>query len=75
MGQDKIEMFDEASLAGDEGVWTIIGTRTEEPKYQVQLGKDAATMKYARSESLLLVRKAETPATEAGFYPDRSIMG
>jgi hypothetical protein len=32
-------------------------------------------MKYVRSESLLLVRKAATPATVPGFYPDRSIMG
>ena len=76
MGEDAIEVFDHVSIEGETGDWTIVGTRTpDEPRYQVQLGKDASTVKWVKSDSLTLVKKAEKPHSEPGFYPDRSIMG
>ena len=75
MAEDAIEVFDEVSITGETGGWTIVGARTNEPKYQVQLGKDAATIKWVKSETLTLVKKAEKPDSGPGFYPEKSIMG
>ena len=72
------EMFgirDEVSISSESGVWTIIGTRAEEPKFQVQLGRDAATVRFIPSEALKMVKKHLSPDEGSRFVPERSIMG
>jgi hypothetical protein len=74
MENQTLEIYDLASVQGEEGNWTVVGTRDLEPKFQIQLGLDGATIRFARSETLTLVQKAKKPNTEPGFYPSRSIM-
>lgn len=71
---ETLELRDKVSIKGEAGVWTIMQGRTLEPRFQVQLGNDAATVRFVNSGDLTLVSKAEKPQLEPGFYPTRSIM-
>ncbi len=75
MEDQDIEIGDLVRLEVEKGIWTVVGTRSEEPKYRVQLGMDAGTIKYVRSDVTALVEKAAKPDAVPGFYPDRSILG
>jgi hypothetical protein len=70
-----IDIDDHVSLEGQDGVWTVVGTRTLEPKYRVQRGLDGATIRYVRSETVTLIKKAMKPDSGPGFFPDRGILG
>ncbi len=61
-------------IGGGPELWTVVGTRTEEPCYNIQLGNDAALRQRKRTSELELVAKAEKPAVEPGFVPGRGIM-
>jgi hypothetical protein len=58
MDNQPFESQDLVSVRGAKGVWTIVGTRDPEPKFQIQLGQNAATVRWATSETLSLVQKA-----------------
>jgi hypothetical protein len=75
MENQTFEIYDIVKVQSKVGNWTIVGTRDQEPKFQIQLGLDAATITFARSETLTLVQKAKKSDTEHGFYPSSSIMG
>jgi hypothetical protein len=75
MENQMLENYDLVSIQGEVGTWTIVGRKTEEPKYRVQLGQDGASIKFVNSADITLVQKANKPTTEPGLYPSRSIMG
>jgi hypothetical protein len=74
MDPQTFEISDQVSVEGDSAVWTIVGSRSLEPCWQIQRGRDAATIRFVRTETLILVQKAEKPDTGPGFYPPKSIM-
>jgi hypothetical protein len=74
MSNVSIGIDDKVNLEGEDGVWQIVGTRSEEPCFEVQLNRDAATKRYIRTEKLTLVAKAEGPDELPGFVPSRGIM-
>jgi hypothetical protein len=74
MEDEVIEMHDFVSVEGQLGTWETVGSRTSEPIWEVQLGRDAATKHWENSANLTLVRKASKPTAEPGFYPARGIM-
>ena len=69
-----VEMNDQVSVAGESGVWKVVGSRTTEPCWEVQLGMDGASKRWARTDTLTIVAKAEKPETGASFVPSRGIM-
>jgi hypothetical protein len=69
-----IEMKDQVSITGETGVWTVVGSRTEEPCWEVQLGMDGASKRWARTDTLTVVAKAEKPQVESSFVPTKGIM-
>ena len=73
MAAQELENFDIVSVDGELGEWTIVETRSNDT-FLVQFGADAATRKYVAGTGLTLVRKAEKPDGDPGFYPGRSIM-
>lgn len=75
MEVQSIDINDLVSIDGQDGVWTVVGTRALEPKYRVQRGLDGATVTYVRGETVTLIKKAEKPDSGPGFFPDRGIMG
>jgi hypothetical protein len=54
-------------------VFIIVETRGD-GLYKLQLGNDAANIRYCKADQLELVAKAEKPKIEPGLYPSRSIM-
>jgi hypothetical protein len=75
MDNQTFESQDLVSIHGVKGVWTIVGTRDPEPKFQIQLGRNAATVRWVASETLSLVQKAPKQDSEPGLYPGKRIMG
>lgn len=75
MMTERFENFDEVGVEGETGVWTIVETHDLEPRYKVQLGRDASTVKYVRSETLTLIKKPEKLESGPRFYPSRGILG
>jgi len=75
MEMQPIDIDDLVSLQGENGVWRVIGTRTLEPKYRVQLDLDGATMRYVGSATVTLIKKGERPGRGPGLYTDRGILG
>lgn len=67
-------MNDLVSVESLQGVRRIVGTRSTEPRYQVQHGSDAATQSWIRTDQLTMVQKHKPEDAGPGFYPDRSIM-
>jgi hypothetical protein len=72
MDNQPFESQDLVSVQGVKGVWIIVGTRDPEPRFQIQLGRDAATVRWVATETLSLVQKAPKQDSEPGFYPGRS---
>ena len=75
MESQTFENYDLVCIQGEEGIWTVVGIGTDEPKYRVQFGQDGASTKYVNSTHLTLVQKVDKPKTDPGLYPSRSIMG
>ena len=75
MEDQSIEIRDDVSVEGLEGVWTIVGLRPGDGLYEIQLGRDGATKQFAKMDMVALVKKAAKPKKEPGFYPGSSIMG
>ena len=73
MAERELENFDIVRVEGEQGEWTIVETRSDDT-FLIQFGADAATRKYVLGSGLTLVRKAEKPGGDPGFYPGRSIM-
>ena len=73
-GNDPLEYGDTVSVKGQSGIWKIVGTRTEEPRWQIQRGADGASQRFVGTDELTLVSKAERPPTGSAFVLDRSIM-
>ncbi len=61
-------------IGGGSELWTVVGTRSAEPCYSVQLGKDGASVQWRRTIELELAFKAEGPVSQPGFVPDKGIM-
>jgi len=59
---------------GGPAVYTIVGTRSPDDLYQIQLGNNAASVQWKKGSELELVVKAKTSDGEPGFVPTRSIM-
>lgn len=75
MEEDKLEITDEVSVDGKQGMWKIVGYRSLEPCWEVQLGNNASSRSFERTERLTLVSEAEKPKLEPGLYPTSGIMG
>ena len=74
MEEPVIDIDDLVSVEGESGIWTVVGTRSLEPKFRVQLGLDGASIKYVRAEAVTLVKKTKRLEIGPGFVPTRSIM-
>ena len=58
MDNQPFDVEDLVSVQGAQGIWTIVGTRDTEPKYQIQYGWNAATVRWTASETLSLIQRA-----------------
>lgn len=74
MENQSIEIGDQVSVRGKEGVWTVVGLRPDGSLYEIQLGRDGATKQFAQMDSVTLVSKAAKPPIEPGFYPGSPLM-
>jgi hypothetical protein len=70
-----IGIGDLVSLKDETGLWKIVGLRDDEPRFEVQLGLDAATKKFAASDKLTIIQKAKRDDDGPRIIPTRSIMG
>jgi len=73
MAEEEFEIYDTVSIDGEQGAWTVVGTRSE-GLYEVQLGNDAASKKFVGGAKIKLIAKAKKPDSGPGFFPGRSIM-
>jgi hypothetical protein len=70
-----IEFGDQVSIIGESGVWKVVGSRTTEPCWEVQLGMDGASKRWVKTDALTIVAKAEKPQTDGAFFvPSKGIM-
>ena len=60
MQNERIEINDLVGIAGERGIWTVVGSRVRnlEPKFQVQLGDNASTVRWVQSDAVTLMQKA-----------------
>ncbi|MGD0798277.1 MAG: hypothetical protein ABR910_11190 [Acidobacteriaceae bacterium] len=70
-----VEMNDQVSIAGEPGVWKVVGSRTVEPCWEVQLGTDGASKRWAKTSDVTVVTKEPKLQTDAFFVPTKGIMG
>jgi len=73
MANDEFGIYDCVSIAGELGIWKIVGTRSDGP-FEVPLGNDAGTKKFVEASELTLVEKYKGNEASPGFYPGKSIM-
>jgi hypothetical protein len=62
----EIEFCDQVSITGESGVWKVVGSRTTEPCWEVQLGMDGASKRWVRTDALTIVARAVSLATWLG---------
>ncbi len=66
---------DDVSVGGRQGIWTIVGLRDAEPHFQVQLGANAASQEWVKTEALTLVQSVKAPNDDGPrLIPSRGIM-
>lgn len=75
MSQPKFQSDDTVRRGGSPELLTIKGWHEASGKYQVQRGRDAASIEWVPESELELVAKAPTLDGGPGFYPAKSIMG
>ena len=57
MRNERIAVNDLVGIASETGIWTVVGTRAAEPKYQVQFRNDASTLQWVQSNAVILIQK------------------
>lgn len=67
-------MEDRVSIKGTKEVWTVKGYHQGADKYQVQLGLDAATLRFVAADDLELVERPQKNDDGPSFVPTRGIM-
>jgi hypothetical protein len=76
MEDEAIEMKDLVGVTDEKGVWTVVGLRDDEPRFEVQSRLDPTTRKLVVSDQVILLQKAPTEdhwpnivPTHAGLRP------
>ena len=59
MRNERIGINDLVSIAGVSGIWTVVGTRAAEQRFQVQFRTDVSTVTWVQSEAVALTQKAQ----------------